>query len=408
MDYVNDRNDWNKRFDNWKQEKGEKKRREEIKKEDNAPSKIVKFIKKEEDKIEQVIVQEVKLHKGIVVGISVVLILLIVGIIVYANYDPSKIRYQYIDIEAKNASGLPMSVYYKSKPLFSLSGWESTLEYQDEKDRLYGNEQYKKIVFDDQGKAYTQITLDNQIRIEPLTTDPAKVTRIGWFANSDEININNNIEKGYKEVPINLENENLNSEIRYILFRKEPYFTADFYSKVENESELGDFGYGFVASGYNIYLPNGTVLINDNNVTKLDKNVDVVITGNATDNAKEALKQKIPSETLSRNAVERKGTSYDIKDIEYEIFYKNGTGFIVFSDFPNNEFEILFQWNVFRIYVASFENGNYSRAYFIILDNANISYDKDKSTWKISDKYFNGDVDDYITKVLGEVQETGK
>jgi hypothetical protein len=57
------------------------------------------------------------------------------------------------------------------------------------------------------------------------------------------------------------------------------------------------------------------------------------------------------------------------------IFKGNQTSILVFSEDEKNDFEILYQWNVFRIYLSP-SNGFYSKAYFVILDNADISYDE--------------------------------
>ena len=347
----------------------------------------------------------IKTSKFIIFSAGIIIILAILGIIFYLNYDPSKIRYKYIDIEAKNVSGLPISVYYKTEQLFSFSGWESMFTMEN-KDRLFGNEQYKRIIFDARGKAYTQITLDDQIRIEPLSTDPIKATTIGWFTSLSDLIIKDKLNKNNKEVIIYLDTDKLNSNITFKMFKNKLYFLVLFSAEAEDNSELGDFALGFVAPGYDIYLPNGTVLLNDNNITSLDKPLNLIILGNITSEVNESLTQKISPETLSKNSIERKGTYSPLQDLEYEIFYNNRTGFIVFSGDEFNDFENLFQWNVFRIYASHLEN-KYPDIYFIVLDNASLTYNEESSSWNIKDKYFNGLVDDYIIQVKEELWNSG-
>jgi len=398
MDY-NERNDWDERYRKWKEEKDRKKRQEEARNDESKRAKIIEFIKKEEEKVERVVGKEVKdiekevrLHKGVVIGIGIFLILIILGVIIYVNYDPSKIRYQYIDIEVRNASGLPMNVYYKERSLFSLSGWESMLKQGNQSDRLYGNEQYRKIIFDDKGKAYTYIRLEDQIRLEPLTMDPGKVTRIGWFSSQSDVRIEDNIRKEYKKTSVSLGFDNV--EINYLIPKKENYFKV--MIKADNYT---DFSLGFVLNGYDIYLPNGSILINDHQNVDLNKQVDLIVVGNLTENEKDFLKNKVGSEDKKSKAIQLNGTSTSFDDTDYEIFVKNDSAIIVFSEMPTR-FENLFKWNVFRIGV---DQGN--NAYLVILDNANLTYSEDKLDWIINDRYFNGSANDYIDLVLNKMGE---
>ena len=399
MDYANDRNDWDDRYRKWKDEKDRKKKQKEIKKAESGQAKIVSFIKKEEEKVEKIVEKdikkvekEIKLHKGAVMGIGILIILIILGVIVYVNYDPSKIRYQYIDIEVKNVSGLPMNVYYKEQSLFGLSGWESMFKQENKSDRLYGNEQYKKIIFDDKGKAYTYIRLEDQIRLEPLTQDPGRVTRIGWFSSQSNISIKNEMKKEYKKVNVLLSNEN-NVEINYLIPKKENYF------KIGVNGNYTEFLLGFVLNGYDIYLPNGSILINDHQNVDLNKQVDLIVVGNLSELEKEGLTNKVGSEDKKSKAIQLNGTGTSFEDMDYEIFMKNDSGIMVFSEMPTR-FENLFKWNVYRIGI---EQGN--SAYFVILDNANLTYSEEGFDWMIKDRYFNGTANDYIDVVLNKMGE---
>ncbi len=399
--------DWERKYKAWKKEYEKKsykslptlKSLKEFPKKPEVSNKDITY-SKEKPMEEEKHSNNLKPSKFVVFLIGIIIILVILGIIFYLNYNPSKIKYQYLDIEAKNVSGLPILVYYNSQQLFSFSGWESMLTINS-KDRLFGNEQYKKIIFDDQGKAYTQIVLDDQIRLEPLSTDPTKATTIGWFASLSNLNIKDKFNKNNKEILISLNTDELNSNITFKIFENKLYFSAFFSAEGENNSELGDFALGFVSPGYDIYLPNGTILLNDNNVTNLDKPLNLVILGNITPEANKSLIQRVSQETLSKNSIARAGTYHSLQDLEYEIFYKNGTGFIVFSEDGFNDFENLFQWNVFRIYASPLEN-KYPKIYFIVLDNVALTYDEKSSSWSVKDKYFKGLVDDYINQIMEE------
>lgn len=415
MAFIESNDNWEEKYRIWKAKKSKK-----LEKITNKP---LDFIITEEKKIEKVAVKEVKrvenineesvrnlrkninLNKKTVISISVLLIIIILGIMFYSTYNPINVKYKPIDIEIRNTSGLPSNVFYEGKALFSLSGWESFLNY-GKNDRFFGNEQYKKIIFDSGGRAYTQIALDDQIRLEPLASDPNKVTLIGWFVESDSKKIMGAINKGSKEVSLLLNNTKLSAGFSYLLFKNKQYFIFNFSPQVVNLSSLGDFALGFIANKFDIYLPNGTILKNDNNVTKTDRNINVVIVGNASNASKDSLKQKVPSDVLSRNIIIRKGSYSKFDALDYEIFLNNNSqGFIVFSEEEENKFENLFQWNIFRIYISHQQNGIYTKAYFIILDNANLHYDYENKDWVIEDKYYSGSARNYINSIKAEALE---
>src|SRR3989344_4682718 len=141
------RDEWSEPFDLWKKDKVELK--EQIKKAEEA---IAKEIKSEVIKVEEAAEKFIKPRKSLIISVGIIIILLTIGLIVYFNYDPLTIRQKPLDIEARNSSWLPVTVYYNGATLFSLSGWESKLSYGNEEGRIYGNEQYRKIVFDNNGR----------------------------------------------------------------------------------------------------------------------------------------------------------------------------------------------------------------------------------------------------------------
>src|SRR3989344_779822 len=217
-----------------------------------------------------------------------------------------------------------------------------------------------------------------------------KVTRIGWFSSQSDVRIEDNIRKEYKKTSVSLGFDNV--EINYLIPKKENYFKV--MIKADNYT---DFSLGFVLNGYDIYLPNGSILINDHQNVDLNKQVDLIVVGNLTENEKDFLKNKVGSEDKKSKAIQLNGTSTSFDDTDYEIFVKNDSAIIVFSEMPTR-FENLFKWNVFRIGV---DQGN--NAYLVILDNANLTYSEDKLDWIINDRYFNGSANDYIDLVLNKM-----
>ena len=150
-------------------------------------------------------------------------------------------------------------------------------------------------------------------------------------------------------------------EIGYII--KNPEFKL--YLKLQmfanTEKELEKAGYGFNLKGFDIYLPNGTILENDYS------NID----GNLT------------------------GTSYKEK-VQYEIFYNEKDAIIIAGEF--DYIDNLFRWEVFRPWVSKHENNVFSPLYIIYIKDVKELKFED-NTWKVKSKQFTGNVEDYIEEV---------
>jgi len=133
------------------------------------------------------------------------------------------------------------------------------------------------------------------------------------------------------------------------------------------EKELEKAGYGFNLKGFDVYLPNGTILENDYS------NVD----GNLT------------------------GTNHK-NELKYEIFYNEKDAIIIAGDF--DYIDNLFRWEVFRPWISKHENNIFSPLYIIyIKDVRELKYED--NTWKVKSEQFTGNVEDYIGMVKKELDK---
>lgn len=364
-------------------------------------TKIEEEIVKDGKKAEEFIINQ----KWVIIGSLLVIILIFAGIYLFTT--PSvKAKYTPLDVVISNLSGMPSSVYFDGKNSFGLTGFESKLTYNNKQDRLFGNEQYKKIVFDEQGKAYSVISLDGEIRLEPLTTNPDEVTKIGWFSNPSQISLSESISWGKKQVSSILSSgaEVNSAELTYSLFKGRPYMKVEFSASAENSSNLGDFAFGLVIQNSDIYLDNGTILRNDNLIATLNKTVDTVIyeNGNSSKNISETLENAVSQETdTSRQARKRSGSSYNLNP-EYEIFYNQNTSRAIIVYSPESaRYENLFLWNVFRVYIPY--NEGYSPLYLAVLDNTQLSYDEQAGDWRITSNKIDEYARFYINQIVSEL-----
>ncbi len=408
-----EKDEWDKEYLAWKEAKGRSGKRENKEEKPKVPEKqaIRKEIEalglqssgrkvfREAEKIEDEIIREyIRPKKKFIVVVSLIIILGIFVFLAVFTLGSSDSRFSHVDIEAKGSNGLPMNVYFKSKAAFGFSGWESMLFYEGN-DRVYGNDEYRKIIFDNTGKAYTYIRYDDQVKLEQLTSDPSKVTRIGWFTQENEINIQEQTSLWGKIVAVGLDSEDLDVTINYNLIRWKPYFTSQVVISAEKKEELGDFGYGFVLRDSDIYLSNGSILNNDNIVVKTDKKIFINAVNLSYETINE-IKGKInESIDLESKVIERNGTSYDLK-ADYELFpnWNENTGILVFSE-GESRFENSFKWNVYRIYADHNEDNVYNKVYFVFLENMKIEWDAEKGDWKVKSRYFDGYLTDYIKKI---------
>lgn len=400
-----------------KTEKVEEEVKEVIEKEEVKEETEKEAEEKEEEKKEEKfseVTETFKIKKRWVILGSLIIIIIIFALIYLLTKPPTgpAVKLSPLDAVASNVSA-SATIYYKNSPLFSISGWETKLNYKNKEDRLFGKEEYKKIVFDEKGKAYTAISLDNEIRLEPLSTNPEEITKIGWFTKPEQINVSEEKERVEKQIKVSLfskESEIKNAEFSYNFFKNKPYFKVQFSASAENLSELVDFAYGFILKEHDIYLSNGTILKNDNGIIDLNKTVEIVLqqnkktTKNISQNLAKAVSEKID---ITRKAITRKGSFYSVNDSDYEIFYNSNKSLAIIAYSPETlYFENSFLWNVFRCYVGHLSNGEYPELYFIITENAQLNYDKELEDWQISSKEYEGHVTDYIYKIVSEIEAT--
>lgn len=407
--------DWEARYIAWKKAKDKKKESlavfpDEQKKEERKEPTIEEII--ETSTAPQVKKEEfhIPLPKPqIAILISVFLILFVVGFIVITNYNPSKVRYNPVDIEIKKSGSLTAQVFYQDKPFIAIHGWESLLNLNGKKDRLYGKEQQKKIIFDEKGKAYTYTSTDEKIIIEPLKEDPSKATREGWFVESDTKDITILPGKKTKLVSISLSHSDKRVSLDYTVFKEKPYFTSEISIQhlTSNESEkiLGYFAYGYVAQGYDVYLPNGTILKNDNQIIKTNKSIGLSFSKEINESDVKNLESKLPNEIdLSKQAIQRKGSTYEINNIEYQMLINNESrGFLIFTESERNTYENIFAWNIHRVYIYPNELGFYPKVYTALFENLTVEYKE--NDWEISSKQFKGKLKEYISQIKKETSE---
>lgn len=294
----------------------------------------------EEAKEEYEKIKFTKLNRTfIAIFISLLIVVLIVASIIILVQPSLKAKYSLLDVSPSNSIGLPMAIYYNQNKFFSISGWESQLNFSGKEDRIAGNN---------------------------LT---------GWFFNStiniDERKVSSNKYINAKLIP---NNNSINYMLyNYTLFKDKPYFKVQFIADTQNNSRLGDMAYGWVTSGFDIYLANGTIVKNDNSLTYVN---GTSVMG---------------------------GSAFSINDSNYEIFYNPDKNASIIAYSPNTEqFENSFYWNVFWVYVNG-DNGIYHPLYFIILEDAKLSFENGK--WQVQSKYYSGEIEKYIYSSVSDMNK---
>jgi hypothetical protein len=343
---------------------------------------------------------------------SIILIILIFGGIYFFTQPNTDIKLLPLDVVVSNSTGLNSNIYYEGEHFFILNGWESKLKLNEKEDRLFGKEQYKEIAFDDNGVAYTVISTERGIILEPLTTNPEKTSKIGWFTKPEQISIEEQAEGKEKQIKILLSSDEINSKINYYLFKYKPYFKTEFLTQIEN-NELEDFAYGLILKDYDIYLPNSTILKNDNKLIEEGKTVDIILKENnqeSTNVSKGLLESVSTKVDTSRQVKTRTGSTYETKS-PYQIFYNSDKDLAIITYSPETlYYKNSFYWNVYWIYVPHLGNGTYPPIYTIIIENPNLTYDEDAEDWHIESKQYTGNTKDYIDQVVWEIEsgEAGK
>ena len=140
----------------------------------------------------------------------------------------------------------------------------------------------------------------------------SKVENVSYFYNEED-------SKKIEENKVYWYNETKDpKEIGYLIDNPQfkPYLKLQMFANTEKELEKA--GYGFNLKGFDVYLPNGTILENDYS------NID----GNLT------------------------GTNYK-EEVQYEIFYNEKDAIIIAGDF--DYIDNLFRWEVFRPWISNHE-----------------------------------------------------
>ena len=274
-----------------------------------------------------------KINKNFLIMFFSILVVAIIllGIMFFVN-PTIKAKYEPLDIVAKNITGLPMTIYLHQNPIFTISGWESKISYANNIDRITGK------------------------------------NNTGWFL-EEPIIINESKMESNRYVSIRISNESkaiTETQFDYTFFKDKPYFKIQLSAFAVNNSKLGPAQYGFVIKGYDVYLSNGTILKNDNNVTDLN-------------------------ETTSRD-----GSVYPIDSANYEVFFNsNSSNAIILYSKDNSTFINNFYWNVFLVYENLKGNG-YSPVYIMVLEKTQLNFIDEK--WRITSKEYSGDLEQYINK----------
>ncbi len=268
-------------------------------------------------------------NKKLALLVSIIFIFLILELIFLLVEPPKEIKYQHLDVEASNSTGTPMRIYYKQNKILTINGWECKLNYNEKEDRVSGNDK-KGWFFED-----------------PITMTDKKT----WGSK-------------YSSIIINSKNNITKAKFEYVFYKRKPYFKLKFSTQTKDNAKLGLMAYGFNLKEYDIYIPNGTKLENDNNITKVNET------------------------TL------REGSTHEFNNINYEIFHNPKTKLsIVIYGKEIEKFKNSFYWNVYWVYVDR-TDGIYEPVYFIILEDSELNYEN--GAWQIKSKYYNGELTKYI------------
>ncbi len=340
-------------------------------------------------------------RKWIILGTVFILLSVLFTILLISL--PNNNTFQQLDIITSNETASSSFLYEKSN-IFSLSGWESKLVYNNTGDRLFGKDAYKQIIFDDYGRAYTVLPTTSGIIVEPLTTNPEKITSIGWFNKQEQISVQEEEKGKLKQTDVNFSSEDIDASYSIKIYGGKPYSQIQF-SSLALEG-LGEFAYGLTAQGYDMYLPTGGILKNDNEVIKSENVVDIILRegGNETTNISEDLRQAV-EKTVDTSMIEvsRNGSTHEVTT-NYELFYnpKTKLGIVMYSP-TNVTFKNYFYWNVFQVRVPYLGDGKYPPLYMIVIENPELKYDRDAGDWRITSKQYTGYTWDYINQVVKEI-----
>ncbi len=335
--------------------------------------------------------------------LSIIFVILICGIISILVGPSKEIKYEYLDVDARNSTGLPMDVYYKQNILFNVMGWQGRLTYNEKEDRISGKESPQKIITDKFGNNYLLSSSENKISLQQTNQTEIK-TSIGWFFNNI-FRISSDKSWSKKKVNAKLINENSeisSAEFKYNLFKKKPHFKLQFSAQTKDNSKLGSMAYGLNLKEYDIFLPNGTFLKNDNEIIELDEKRDILL-NNEKIESQDILEAVSEVEDINKLKIQRKGSASKFKDINYEIFHNPNTNLsIIIYGKEIEQYKNSFYWNVYWIYVNG-NDGIYKPIYFIILEDSELNYENE--AWQVKSKYYEGELTEYIYSSVDYMDE---
>jgi len=340
--------------------------------------------------------------KAFAITISILLVLVIIFSIILFSPYPNKVKYSLIDVVPKDTIGLPMDVFYEQEFIFTISGWEGKLQYDKNEDRIAGNFQYKKIIEDDFGNTFLVSSGSNKIILENIKQKNLLESSIGWFFEKNiEISSKKKFFNKFVTVTLLSSKSSLSSaKYEYTLFREKPYFKVQFSANTLTKDKLDQSAYGIILKEFDLYLPNGTILKNDNYITELNEKVDIILDGNEVPLSHVSyLSDKVD---LNKSAIKRQGSTFYLEQPKYEIFYNNKTNqtIIIYSPIIKKAINS-FYWNVFWFYVSE-DNGKYPPLYFIILEESKLAYCDEE--WIIQSKYYDGNLQEYIDSSVDKMR----
>ena len=256
--------------------------------------------------------------------LNIIIIVFIILMIILVSIEGFIEEFDPLVIEKKDGKNEALIINFKEgKVLFT--GWEAFLKLDNSTDRILGSDELNKGYF--KKEFDEELILNNKISWHNKDKDPIEA---GYFFNNPHF---------------------------------KPYIKIEMFAKTAYN--LQEAGYGFILrEGYDIYLPNGTILNNDHEV----------VNGNPG------------------------GTTYKT-EVNYQIFYNGKDGILIFGDF--DYVDNIFKWELFRPVISKkLMKDRFSPLYLVYFKNLALNYE---NGWLIESKQFTGNVGDYIEEVKKEL-----
>ena len=160
--------------------------------------------------------------------------------------------------------------------------------------------------------------------------------------------------------------------------------------------------YGLNLQGYDIYIPNGEILENDNEIIGLNEERDILLDNEKVE-SQDLLDAVSEIEDINKLKTQRTGSTHEFDNINYQIFHNPETKLsIVVYGKEIEKFRNSFYWNVYWVYVNG-NDGIYEPIYFIILEDSELNYEN--GAWQVKSKYYNGELTKYIYSSVNYMDE---